>query len=93
MAIEENCGPPSVALEHGFLFRDEGLVGAAEILGLHADRLGLRLGLDRLFDAHVPFLASMVLVIMLAKVGTVGDTPGQLARLVLELSDAGTSRL
>ena len=44
------------ALEHRLLLRDEGLVGAVEVLRLHADRLRLRLGLDRLVDAHVPFL-------------------------------------
>ncbi len=46
----------SVALEHRLLLGDESLVGAREILRLHADRLGLRLGLDGLFETHAPFL-------------------------------------
>src|SRR5665647_3543089 len=46
----------SVALEHRLALGDEGLVGPLVVLGLHADRLRLRLGFDRLVDAHVPFL-------------------------------------
>ena len=38
------------------LLRDEGLVGAREIAGQHAERLRLRLGLDRLVDRHRPLL-------------------------------------
>jgi hypothetical protein len=39
--------------------RDEGAIGAAEILRLHADRLGLGLGLDRLVDAHASIPGAM----------------------------------
>src|SRR4051794_15174933 len=42
---EASVTPPLVALEAGLLLRDEGLVGAREVLGLHADRLRLGLGL------------------------------------------------
>src|SRR6516225_5101239 len=38
----------SIAFEDRFSLGDERLVGAGEILGLHADGLGLRLGIDRL---------------------------------------------
>ena len=34
--------------------RDERLIGAGEVLPLHTDRLGLRLGLDRLGSAALP---------------------------------------
>ena len=39
----------------GFCLRREGPVGAAEILRLHAERLGDGLGLDGVVDAHRPF--------------------------------------
>src|SRR5664279_2201777 len=51
----------SVSLEHRLLLGDEGLIGALVVLGLHADRLRLRLGFDRLVDAHVPFLMQALL--------------------------------
>ena len=47
---------PSIALETGLALGGEGLEGAAEILGRHADRLRLRLGFDDLVEAHRPFL-------------------------------------
>src|SRR5262245_5783092 len=45
----------SIALEHRLLLGGESAEGAREILGRHAQRLGHRLGLDRLFDRHRPF--------------------------------------
>src|SRR5262249_49732415 len=50
-----------VAFEHRFGLGCEGLVGAGEIPGLHADGLGLRLGLDRLVEPHAPFLVQAAL--------------------------------
>ena len=44
----------SVALEARLLLRDERLVRAREVLGHHADRLRLRLGLDRLRRSSSP---------------------------------------
>ena len=48
-------GQGSVSLEDGFLLCDEGVVGALEILGLHADGLSLGFRRDGVLDAHVPF--------------------------------------
>src|SRR5690348_16168938 len=45
----------SIPLERRLPFGDESRIGATEILALHADRLRLRLGLDRLLDANRPF--------------------------------------
>src|SRR5262249_47059268 len=42
----------SIAFENRFNLGDERLVSAGEILDLHADRLGLRLGFDGLVDCH-----------------------------------------
>src|SRR5678815_6032192 len=53
---EASVAAPLVALEAGLLLRGEGLVGAREVLGLHADRLRLGLGLERLLDREVPLL-------------------------------------
>ena len=56
-ASEKACGiGSSVSLENRRGLGDEGLVGAREVTGLHADRLRLRLGLDGLVDAHRPLL-------------------------------------
>jgi hypothetical protein len=44
----------------GCSLRREGAVGALEVLGLHADRLRLRLGLDRA-SIHAPFLVEHLL--------------------------------
>src|SRR4051812_43252115 len=46
----------SIAFEDRPPLRDEGLVGAREVAGQHAQRLGLRLGLDRLLERHGPLL-------------------------------------
>src|SRR5262249_1840131 len=51
----------SVACKVGFFLAHERLVGALVVLGLHADRLRLRLGLDRIVDAHAPFLVDAAL--------------------------------
>src|ERR1700747_1220412 len=45
-----------IPLKYRFLFGDKGAIGALEILGLHADRLRLRFGLDELIETHRPFL-------------------------------------
>src|SRR5512134_872055 len=50
-----------VALELRLLLGDERVVGALEVLGLHADRLRLGLGLERLLDRLVPFLVQALL--------------------------------
>jgi MFS family permease len=54
--LESAARAPSIALEDRLSFGGEGAIGAAVIARLHADRLRLRLGLDRLIDGHVPFL-------------------------------------
>src|SRR5690349_15076334 len=46
----------SLPLEHWLFLGHERLVGALEIARLHADRLCLRFGLDRLVETHRPFL-------------------------------------
>ena len=45
----------SIALEHRLLLGGKGAERAREILGLHAQRLRHRLGLDRGLDRHRPF--------------------------------------
>src|SRR3954469_12700027 len=51
----------SVPLKNWLLLGDERAIRAAEILGLHADRLRFGFGFDRLVDAHVPFLVQGLL--------------------------------
>ena len=51
-----NSGPPSVSFKRRFFLGYKGFKGTGEIFGLHADRLGLGLGLDGLVQTHVPFL-------------------------------------
>ncbi len=51
----------SVALESRTLLGDEGAIGAAVVTCLHTDGLGLRLRLDRVIDAHAPFLMDAAL--------------------------------
>src|SRR5690606_3681359 len=46
----------SIALENRFLLGDKSFVCAAEVAGLHADRLCLRLGLNCFVNAHAPLL-------------------------------------
>ena len=45
----------------GLRFVGEGFVGAGEVPGLHAERLRLRLRLDRRVDVHAPFLMQAAL--------------------------------
>src|SRR5262245_23306365 len=45
----------SIALEHRLLFGGESTIGAREVLRLHAQCLGHRLGLDRGLHRHRPF--------------------------------------
>src|SRR5882672_10128455 len=54
--MRESVHETSIALEDRLLFGDEGLIGAPEILRLHADRLRLRLHFDRLVETCRPFL-------------------------------------
>src|SRR5207302_472767 len=52
---------PSVAFERGFALGVERLVSAPEVPRLHADRLRLRLHLDRRVETDVPFLVQHLL--------------------------------
>src|SRR5947209_8786430 len=61
VATGRRRSPPSVALEYGLGLLEEGLVSALVILGLHADRLRLRFGLDGVVDAHAPFVMDAAL--------------------------------
>ena len=74
----------SIPLENGLFLRDERLVGALEVAGLHADRLGLRLGLDRLVEAHRPFLVELRLGDAVREGRAGNDAPRYLHRVRLE---------
>src|SRR3546814_6670163 len=51
----------SIAFEHRFFSGDKRAIGALEIPRLHANRLRLRLCLNRGVEAHVPFDMKLVL--------------------------------
>ena len=57
--VEEGAVGHQLPSNTGFCFGDEGVVGAGEVFGLHADRLGLGFGFDRLLEAHGPFLVEL----------------------------------
>ncbi|MBU4000942.1 MAG: hypothetical protein KKB94_01345, partial [Proteobacteria bacterium] len=62
-----------------------GLVGAAEVLRLHADGLSLGLGLDGGVEAHVPFDVELVLGDAVGE----GRAPGQRQRQLAGGVDQG----
>src|SRR3989304_3671597 len=55
------AGLSSIAFENGLLLGHECLISALVILRLHADRLRLGFGFDRVVDAHAPFLVNAAL--------------------------------
>src|SRR5208282_6121401 len=63
----------SVSPERGPLLVHEAQIGALVVLGLHADGLRLRLGLDGVIDAHVPFLVDALLGHGVSKGRPVGE--------------------
>src|SRR5690606_17696879 len=77
-------GQASIPLENGLLLFDEGAVGALKILSLHADGLGLRFRLDRLFDAHRPLLIELGLGDSMRECGTGSNTGSEIERFRLE---------
>ena len=74
----------SVSREGRLALRREGLEGAPEIAGRHADRLRLRFRLDHLVDPHRPFLVEHGLGHAMREPWAVGQRSGDLMRLGLE---------
>src|SRR5690349_12870841 len=74
----------SIPLEHRLFLRNEGAVGALEVAGLHADRLCLRLGLDRLVEAHRPFLVELRLGDAMGEGRSRNNPLGEVKRFLLQ---------
>jgi hypothetical protein len=66
------------------LLGHEGAVGAAVVLGLHADRLGLRFGPNRGIDIRRPYLMQAIRQQVIAALGRIDELQpsGQLERLL-----------
>ena len=67
-----------------FLLGHKRVVGALEVLGLHADGLRLRLGLDRLVERHRPFLIEHGLGHHVREGRSLGESLGQCDGLALQ---------
>src|SRR3954470_15257042 len=78
--------PSSIPLEHRLFLGHERLVGALEVARLHADRLRLRFRLDRLVEAHRPFLVELRLGDAVREGWPRDDTRRHLERIGLERS-------
>src|SRR5208282_2108122 len=62
-----------ISLEYRLLLFDEGRVGTLIVLGLHADSLRLSLRLDRIVDAHAPFLVNAAFSHCVSECRTIGE--------------------
>src|SRR5215469_3053139 len=65
--------PQLISSEARALFVHEGEISPLIVLGLHADRLRLRLSLDRIVDAHAPFLMNTFLGHRIGKAWPIGE--------------------
>ena len=82
--------PPPWKRPASLLVRSERLVGAAEIVGLHAPGLRPRLHLDRVFDADVPLGVELALG---HRVGDVGPRASSSASAYASAITSSTTRL
>jgi hypothetical protein len=71
-------------LEDRAFLGDEGAVGALEVAGLHADGLGLGLGLDGLHQSHGPFLVELGLGHGMGEGGALGEPQREGARFLVQ---------
>jgi hypothetical protein len=74
-------GQDSVPLEHRLLLGHEGVVGAMEVVGRHADRLGLGLGSMAWSTSMLHSCCSIFLVMPWAKVGPPASSCGPASAL------------
>lgn len=76
--------PISIAFEQGLLFCDERMIGAREVLRLHADRLSLCFGFEGLIQAHVPLLVQLRLGDSVREGRPFDDAARQIDRFALQ---------